>query len=59
MTGFHDKNRPTWEQMEKFAIDVFPASSFKPVGFRARKSAGPDEECTIDSAAEGRKEGEH
>ncbi len=29
-----DKNRPNWEQMEKLAIDVRPAASMKPAGFR-------------------------
>jgi hypothetical protein len=32
-SGFYDKNRPTWEQMEELAIDVTPAP-FKPVGFK-------------------------
>jgi hypothetical protein len=32
-TGYYDKNRPTWEQMEKLAIDVTPGP-IKPVGFK-------------------------
>jgi len=32
-TGFYDKNRPTWEQMEKLAITVTP-DPLKPVGFK-------------------------
>lgn len=33
-TSHDDRNRPTWEQMEKLAIDVQPISSAKPAGFR-------------------------
>jgi len=32
-TGYYDKNRPDWEQMEKLAITVTPAP-LKPVGFK-------------------------
>jgi hypothetical protein len=32
-TSYYDKNRPTWQQMEKLAIDVAPAP-LKPVGFK-------------------------
>lgn len=32
-SGYYDKNRPTWQQMEKLAIDVTPAP-MKPVGFK-------------------------
>lgn len=32
-SGFYDRNRPTWQQMEELAIDVAPAP-FKPVGFK-------------------------
>jgi hypothetical protein len=32
-TSYYDKNRPTWQQMEKLAIDVTPAP-LKPVGFK-------------------------
>ena len=32
-TGYYDKNRPGWEQMQKLAIDVTPAP-MKPVGFK-------------------------
>ena len=32
-TGYYDKNRPTWEQMSKLAIDVTTAP-LKPVGFK-------------------------
>jgi hypothetical protein len=35
-TGYLDKNRPNYDQMEKLAIDVLPVSSAKPVGFRAK-----------------------
>lgn len=32
-TNHADKNKPSWEDMQKLAIEVRPASSFKPVGF--------------------------
>lgn len=32
-SGFYDRNRPTWKQMEDLAIDVTPAP-LKPVGFK-------------------------
>ena len=32
-TGYYDKNRPDWEQMQKLAIDVTTAP-MKPVGFK-------------------------
>jgi hypothetical protein len=32
-TSYYDKNRPTWQQMEKLAINVTPAP-LKPVGFK-------------------------
>jgi len=32
-SGYYDKNRPSWEQMQKLAIDVTPAP-MKPVGFK-------------------------
>ncbi len=33
-SAFSDVNRPSWEQMEKLAIEVRPAASMKPAGFR-------------------------
>ena len=32
-TGYYDKNRPTWQQMEKLAIHVSQGNP-KPVGFK-------------------------
>ena len=32
-TGYHDKNKPTWQQMQKLAIHV-SAGNPKPVGFK-------------------------
>lgn len=32
-TGYHDKNRPSWTEMRKLAIDVSPGT-LKPVGFK-------------------------
>lgn len=35
-TGYYDKNRPSWDDMKKLAINVEPRSTFKPVGFKTR-----------------------
>jgi hypothetical protein len=35
-----DKNKPSWEQMEKLAIEIKPAVSYKPVGFNRSENAG-------------------
>ena len=35
-SGYNDKNRPDWDQMEKLAIDVAPVSFAKKVGFGTR-----------------------
>ena len=32
-TGYYDKNRPSWQQMEDLAIDIVPGP-LKPVGFK-------------------------
>lgn len=32
-TGYYDKNRPSWEDMKKLAIDVIPGP-IKPLGFK-------------------------
>jgi hypothetical protein len=32
-TGYYDKNKPTWKQMEDLAIDIVPGP-LKPVGFK-------------------------
>jgi hypothetical protein len=32
-SGYYDKNRPSYQQMQKLAIDVTPAP-LKPVGFK-------------------------
>ena len=46
-TNHNDKNRPTWEQMARLAIDVLPLSSAKTAGFRAHEKVQPEEVCTI------------
>ena len=33
-SGYYDKNRPTWNQMQKLAIDVV-TTPIKPVGFKS------------------------
>ena len=37
-TGYHDKNRPSYQQMQKLAIDVAPAP-LKPVGFKVGQTS--------------------
>jgi hypothetical protein len=32
-TGYYDKNRPSWDQMEKLALHIVPGP-LKPVGFK-------------------------
>lgn len=32
-TGYYDKNRPSWEEMKKFALHISPGNP-KPVGFK-------------------------
>jgi len=32
-SGYYDKNRPSWQQMEELAIDIVPGP-LKPVGFK-------------------------
>ena len=39
-SGYNDKNRPDWDQMEKLAIDVAPVSFAKKVGFGTRSREG-------------------
>lgn len=48
-TGYYDKNRPTWDQMTKLAIDVTP-DPLKPIGFKVGTGFLADRE------AEGEKE---
>jgi hypothetical protein len=36
-TGYNDKARPDWDQMEKLAIEVAPISFAKKVGFRSQE----------------------
>lgn len=46
-TGYADKNRPTWEQMEEMAIEVKPSPTMKHAGFYY-----PDEETSVDVPVE-------
>lgn len=47
-SAYTDRNKPSWEQMEKLAIDVLPLSSAKPVGFRAHEAVREEEEdCVV------------
>jgi hypothetical protein len=42
-TSFYDKNRPSWQQMEKLAINITPGP-LKPVGFKVGVGFNTDEE---------------
>jgi len=33
-TGYWDKNRPSWKQMQDLAIHIEPNTTMKPVGFK-------------------------
>ncbi|HEY1502111.1 MAG TPA: hypothetical protein VGF88_21220 [Acidobacteriaceae bacterium] len=39
-SGYNDRNRPDWDQMEKLAIDVAPINFAKKVGFRSQEASG-------------------
>ncbi|HTV81555.1 MAG TPA: hypothetical protein VME18_02805 [Acidobacteriaceae bacterium] len=36
-TGFTDRAKPDWDEMEKFAIDIAPVNFAKKVGFRSQE----------------------
>lgn len=36
-TGFTDRAKPDWDEMEKFAINIAPVSFAKKVGFRSQE----------------------
>jgi len=43
-SGYYDKNRPSWQQMEKLAIHVVPGP-LKPVGFKfGVRATSPEED---------------
>jgi hypothetical protein len=48
-SAYGDKNKPSWEQMEKLAINVVTATSFsKPVGFCAHEAVREEEDdCAV------------
>lgn len=50
-SSFHDRGRPTWEQMEDLAIDVMPLNSAKLVGFRQFDPGEPKEEPELEPAS--------
>ena len=37
-SGYNDRAKPDWDQMEKFAINVAPISFAKKVGFRTQET---------------------
>jgi len=50
-TGYHDKNRPTWQQMQKLAIHV-SAGNPKPVGFKVGAGFGQTTVRVVEEADE-------
>lgn len=49
-SNYWDKNRPSWEQMQKLAIDVLPTSSAKKAGFRDSAALnGAAEELAVEA----------
>ena len=42
-SNYRDRTSPDWEQMEKLAIDVQPATPAKPAGFRLASDQEEDE----------------
>jgi len=55
-TGYYDKNRPSWKQMQDLAIDIVPAT-LKPVGFKT--SAGFTHSTSIRVGADNDDEDEY
>jgi hypothetical protein len=53
-SNHHDKNRPTWRQMEDLAINVMPTSSMKHAGFRIEIDEEEDEEEELEAATANR-----
>jgi hypothetical protein len=49
-TGYYDKNRPSWEDMKKFALHISPGNP-KPVGFKV--GAGFQTSVTVRVAEDG------
>jgi hypothetical protein len=45
-TGYYDKNRPSWKQMQDLAIDIVP-KTLKPVGFKTGAGFGTTFEVTV------------
>jgi hypothetical protein len=48
-SGYHDRHRPSWEQMQKFAIEVSPRTLAKMAGFRRDKSEDEDGDAVVAS----------
>jgi len=40
-SGYYDKNRPSWNQMQKLAIHVQPGNTLKPAGFKTAGFISP------------------
>jgi hypothetical protein len=50
-TSYHDKNKPTWQQMQKLAIHVSPGNP-KPVGFKVGAGFGETTVRVVEDVAE-------
>lgn len=48
-SNYSDKTRPSWEQMEELAIEVRPAPTFKPAGFRIGDGSESEAEVADDT----------
>ena len=42
-SGYHDRHRPSWDDMKKFAIEVSPRTLVKVAGFRTGKNEDEDD----------------
>jgi len=48
-TGFTDRAKPDWDEMEKFAIDIAPVNFAKKVGFRSQEREREEDGVTTNT----------
>ena len=51
-SGYNDKNRPNWKQMQSLAINVAPVRISKRVGFRIEEAATQSEQPEVENEDE-------
>jgi hypothetical protein len=51
-TEYYDRNRPSWDSMQKLAVKVTANPKMKPVGFRVGLQVEENEEESSDDAAD-------